>query len=801
MGLASLDAALSGLRVTHQQISVIANNIANAGTPGYTRKILPQSTQTIAGVAVGVFAEKIIRRVDLNLERDLWTQVSTVASLDIRQSYLARIDKFHGPPDKELSVAAEIGRLRDSFATLADSPEDSFRQAGVVNQALDTARKINDLSNLITTSRNDAQDEIQTTVDRINDLLEQIANANDEIKSSIATGRTSAGLEDQRDNAIKELSGLIEISFFQRGDGVLVIQTNEGVELAANTAKTLTFSPSRLSALTFYPDSAAGVYVGDPLDDPGAVDITARSPGGKLGGLIQLRDEIFPKQMAQLDELAHKMAMRFNEQGLRLFTDASGGIPADTAPDPTTLPDPTPVEYVGFSAVIRVNDAIVLDHTLLQNGTYGATVSPGSDEVIRRIVNFTFTDVDYQQAIGDTDLRVSANAPPNNTLQNFLGIHSQNDVDGTRDLSAFTSPAAFIAAANGALGPTSDTMRFTFQDTNLGLGPINVDLDLSAVADGAGNFLQDIVTHINGTVIPALPALDQAALTTMGVVFSAGSNGQLSIDSRASITVDGTNPANPMGATGLGFMGFSAGTYTATDPYFDVQVGNKAPVRITIDSNDDENDLLAQLNAVPGLGVEDLTVSADGFLRLRPGGSYTNPDFGGDIKIISGPYTASSAGANAVFGAGTILDGVNIVSALFGSFTNPPLQDHSPVTDVDYQSVTDGSLVTPQSLAFRVSLLGPNADISTEVVGAGNLIEYSQKVVNQHAQELILAQSHQGDAESLRDTLQTQLQDTSGVNIDEELGNLVVMQTAYAAAARVINAINDLFDDLLAAVG
>src|SRR6185295_19356527 len=147
-------------------------------------------------------------------------------------------------------------------------------------------------------------------------------------------------------------------------------------------------------------------------------------------------------------------------------------------------------------------------------------------------------------------------------------------------------------------------------------------------------------------------------------------------------------------------LGFAEGLNTASDPYFDIQVGNNALTRITIDSNDDENDLLAQLNAVPGLGVEDLTASADGFLRLRPGDSYATPDFGGDIKIIGGTFKTSSAGANAVLGPGTIPDGVNIVSALFGSFSTGPLQDVSPVTSVQYQSQTDGSLPSPPTLPF-----------------------------------------------------------------------------------------------------
>lgn len=115
MGLAGLDAALSGLRTYQKQIEVISTNVANVGTEGYTRKILPQSSQAIQGETVGVLQETIVRRVDLRLTRDLWTQVSSVGFYDVQEAYLNRIDQFHGDPAAEISVASEISRLRDSF--------------------------------------------------------------------------------------------------------------------------------------------------------------------------------------------------------------------------------------------------------------------------------------------------------------------------------------------------------------------------------------------------------------------------------------------------------------------------------------------------------------------------------------------------------------------------------------------------------------------------------------------------------------------------------------------------------------
>jgi flagellar hook-associated protein 1 FlgK len=793
MSLTALNSALTGLRIAQQQISVISNNVANVGTAGYTRKILPQSSQIVNGQGVGVLADTIIRNVDLNLSRDLWTQISSTSMLDIKESYLNRIQQFHGPPDKELSLAAELAALHNSFAELADSPEDRFLQSNTVNQAVDTANKINEFSRLITTLRNDAQGQIETSVARINDLLDQIAELNVDISNSLGVGRSSAMLEDKRDEAIKELSDYMELSFFQRGDGVIVVQTNEGVELASTRANLLSFRPTPQYASTYYPATAAGIFVGDPLTNPAAVDITDNSPGGKLGGLIELRDETFPKQMAQLDELAHKMALRFEAQGLRLFTDANGNIPADTPPNSVTN---TAVGYVGFSAVIQVNENIIADNTILQSGTYGGSIASGSNEVIRRVLQFTFSDVEFQQAIGDIDIRVSGLAPPNNTLQEYLGIRSSNEVNGTRNLSSFLSAADFITAADDAYTPPNDVFRMTFEEPDLGLGPVSIDVSLAAIADGGGNFVQDLLAHITG-LVGALPPGDQADLAAMGVTFAEGPNGQFVVESEGDITFDGSVVANGMGEDGLALLGFAETTTEATDPYFEVQVGNNPPVRITIEPGDDELDLQAKLLAIPGLAMEDIGTSLDGFLRLRPGEDYNNPDFGGDIRIIGGPFTANAAGA----GVGVIPNGVNIVSALFGSFSTGPLQDLSPVTSVSYGSETDGSIAPPiPTIAFRTQNLGPGANISTRIIGATAILDYAQKIVNEHSQEATLVSARKADEATLKESLQTQLMNESAVNIDEELGMLIQVQTAYTASARVITAVNQLFDDLLDAI-
>ena len=45
--------------------------------------------------------------------------------------------------------------------------------------------------------------------------------------------------------------------------------------------------------------------------------------------------------------------------------------------------------------------------------------------------------------------------------------------------------------------------------------------------------------------------------------------------------------------------------------------------------------------------------------------------------------------------------------------------------------------------------------------------------------------------------LQQRVNETSGVNVDQEMANLIALQTAYGANARVMSAVKDMLDMLL----
>jgi len=53
------------------------------------------------------------------------------------------------------------------------------------------------------------------------------------------------------------------------------------------------------------------------------------------------------------------------------------------------------------------------------------------------------------------------------------------------------------------------------------------------------------------------------------------------------------------------------------------------------------------------------------------------------------------------------------------------------------------------------------------------------------------------DRLALRDELSERVSEVSGVNLDEEMTNLITFQTAFNASARVISATQEMFDALL----
>ncbi|NIA22508.1 MAG: flagellar hook-associated protein FlgK, partial [Anaerolineaceae bacterium] len=122
MGIYSaLGIGRSALMANQSALEVVGNNIANAATPNYSRRV-PVLTPGISP-AGGVRLEQITRSYDQAIESRLRGAISDAASQTVQHQTLTRIEGLYNEmTDSDISTA--LTGLFNSFSELANDPQD-----------------------------------------------------------------------------------------------------------------------------------------------------------------------------------------------------------------------------------------------------------------------------------------------------------------------------------------------------------------------------------------------------------------------------------------------------------------------------------------------------------------------------------------------------------------------------------------------------------------------------------------------------------------------------------------------------
>ena len=117
-----------------------------------------------------------------------------------------------------------------------------------------------------------------------------------------------------------------------------------------------------------------------------------------------------------------------------------------------------------------------------------------------------------------------------------------------------------------------------------------------------------------------------------------------------------------------------------------------------------------------------------------------------------------------------------------------------PTTEEWYIGSGDGSGATAMANIFEQQITFTSA--GTLAASIQRLTEYAAAIIQANATSSAAASDSYEFQSSLLSELKTRQGEVSGVNIDEELSKLIVVQNAYSASARIITTVNDMYDDL-----
>jgi len=729
----ALRTAQSGLLSNQQALNTVSNNVANVNTEGYSRKIVTFKSVAVAGVGAGVRVSDVVRRIDEGLLKSLRTESSQYSELTAKETYYTRLQELFGSPGDNTSISHLLEDFSEAAELLAVSPDQTIEQAELVRRASDVANKLISMSATIQDLRLQSDQFIAEGVTQINEITSRIDELNDEIISNTSVGRDVTDLKDQRDLEIDKLAKLVDISYFSRDDGDVVIFTKGGRTLVDTVPPTLTHtSASSLTATSTHAEGdIGGIYVGTQV---AGNDITNEIRDGSLKGLIDLRDGILPDLQSQLDNLAAQLRDKVNQihnrsaafpglqemNGTRVFISSSTQtikVGSSSTDDDVAI---LLFDSTGDQSATTTLKAIMQDTTLGDGADKGANGSWTIDEVAARLE-------DWFQGNGASSASVAVNS--SGKLDIALNSTSLNLVfrDETATTDGSTAEDVSIAFDSNGDGVTDETVS-GFSNF-FGLNDLFVD-------DLAENIWEsDVLTSSYTT-----PGSSQ----TLTIRDTTGSLGSITVAANTSlsdlatqITDDITNVTAAVVNDGTGVR-------------LRISHDNGSSITVTQATG---NTLLSDT----GINVADVRVAT--VLSVRS-----------DIEASPGKLT-----------------------------TGQPQWDSTKGASGEYIfSVGDDTIA--QALASQLSSNITFAQSGGLASLNQNFKQYSAAILANNAS---LADQNERNIEtqrSLVETLQFKSDSTRGVNIDEEMADLLVFEQAFSAAARVITVIQNMIEALERAV-
>ena len=299
----SMDIAVQALQAEQGALSVTSNNISNVNTPGYSRQVavfdeaptFQQGSETIGG---GVTLQQFQSVRDQLLQLRLYEETQQQGNSQTQLNSLNQIEGIFSDPTQ--GVGGALSAFFNSLNQLSTNPTDSSARQQVLTAANNLANSFHQAVSSLGTIQSGLDQSVPQTVDQINRLTSQIATLNGQVAQDQGLGQDPGTTQDQRDELIRQLSSLVNVSVTQTEHG-LTLTTANGVPLV-------------VAGQSFALQSGTGSTGSQDVFSAQGQDITSQIQGGKLGGTLQVRDQAIPQLLSQLNDLASQFATAFNTQ-------------------------------------------------------------------------------------------------------------------------------------------------------------------------------------------------------------------------------------------------------------------------------------------------------------------------------------------------------------------------------------------------------------------------------------------------------------------------------------------------------
>jgi flagellar hook-associated protein 1 len=511
MGLSSaLASALSGLRANQIALSVTSSNVANAQTPGYIAETPNQIEVSTGDAGASAQITGVTRELDTFIQGQLRTEIGGGGFADQTSNILSQLQSLYGTPGNVGTLETAFNNFTTALQALSTSSTGLSAQTTALGAAQALAQQLNATSQGVQTLRSNVEQDIGTSVTKVNADLNQIAAINTKLQGLQPTDPTVATLSDQRDQAINDLAKFVDVKTTTDNNNQVSVFTTSGFQLVgAGLASQFHFSSvGALTPTSLYNTDPTKSGVGTltlTLPNGASLDAVANQVfrSGQIAADLTLRDQTLVHAQTQVDQLAASISSSLSD--LTTPGTALAGPPA------------------GFS---------------LNVGTNGSNLQPGNT------INLTFTNntTGTQQQVQIVRVDDPAALPlPNapGATPKVIGVNFSGGL------------ASVVAQLNTALG--LDHLQFSASGSTLSA----TDDGTNSATVNAASVTSTISSLTSGN--PQLPLFTDAGALYTGAITGSGSQltglaGRITVNQAllanpANLTVFSTSPATPAGDT------------------------------------------------------------------------------------------------------------------------------------------------------------------------------------------------------------------------------------------------------------
>lgn len=328
----------SGLRSAETSLSVTANNVVNADTPGYSRQRIEKEPVSVrlsgfqAGLGVNITSIRRLRNemadVQLNEKRQ------SMGYMEGKAKIFEQMEAFMAS-DSGRDLDLRISRLFDTFSELSADPQDFSVRNNLIAEAEQLTDKLGDISRNIDRTSEMVRDSAFSTLKNINSLLGELEALNKTVVRSQGTGQPDHAALDLQVGKLEELSELVDFESRVIENGTLELRIGGITVLDADGAKFINPEVNDVDKMYLLRLESGKIL---------------KPSGGKLGAAIEMYENEIPELKERLDLVAGTLVDEFNEIHTQGYGLEDGTVRNFFNPAYSTAAD------------IRLNEAIKNDH-------------------------------------------------------------------------------------------------------------------------------------------------------------------------------------------------------------------------------------------------------------------------------------------------------------------------------------------------------------------------------------------------------------------------------------------------------